>query len=356
MKIAILSTYKLNYAGGGEKWIIEISRALVRLGHQVHVYAPEDKSIPDFVAKGIYEITYKSHLYSLGKKLKIYNLIYPFLRPKIIGEYNVTYSTSFYFFFPVITSKNTFIIGTHDFYVSKSKISIDSFRKIWILILKLILKRKNVYIHSINKYITSQLKTIKSRVKEIPTFPYHFCEEPNISDNLRILFLGRVEYRKGAKLLLNFAKALTHTDKVELNIIGRIDRKYENIVEKLKNKENVRFLGFLTDIEVVNYLNNSDLILFFSSREAFSLTVLEALYNGLPIVSTYNPLIYLLDEKYIKIAEENVSDVIKQVGFFKELLYKDKEEYLRIKKDILKRNRNIYNRERIIDETVKLFK
>ena len=170
MKIAILSTFKLNFNGGGEKWIIEIASELLKLGHEVHVYAPEDPKIPDKKVDGIYENTYKSRIYTLGRKLKIYNLIYPLLNPKISEEYDITYSTSFYCFFPIIHSKNKFIIGTHDFYIAKSKISIDSFRKVWIKVLGLIVKHKKIFIHSINKYITFQLKSIKSRVPIINLF------------------------------------------------------------------------------------------------------------------------------------------------------------------------------------------
>ena len=353
MKIAILSTYKLNFNGGGEKWIVEIANALLRLGHQVHVYAPEDKTIPDSDHEGIHEITYKSHIYSLGKKFKIYNLIYPLLHPAITEDYDVTYSTSFFSFFPIISSKNKFIIGTHDFYIAESKVSIDSFRKVWIHVLALIMKHKKMYIHSINRYITYQLKSIKSRVKEVTTFPYHVSEnKPNIANNLRVLFIGRIEHRKGADLLLEYAKTISTDYSVELNVIGAVDRNYKKLVNEANVNERVFFRGFLDDTEVVNYLSNSDLLIFFSVREAFSLTVLEALYNGLPIVTTYKPLSYLMDEKYIKIADENVYDVIEKVNFFKDLFNKNREEYLKLKIGILERNREIYDRERLVAETI----
>ncbi len=59
---------------------------------------------------------------------------------------------------------------------------------------------------------------------------------------------------------------------------------YQNLVKKLKLEDNIKFLGFRTDIPKL--LKISDLAVASSKREGLPVNILEAMYVGLPIVAT----------------------------------------------------------------------
>jgi glycosyltransferase involved in cell wall biosynthesis len=360
MKIAILSTFKLEYNGGGEKWIRDISHALVHRGHHVDIFSPEDPSILNFNGgKWVNEISYKSNIYKIAKKLGIYNLLYFLLRPPKTDDYAVTYSTSFFSLFPLLRSNtgSRLILGTHDFYISESKVSIDSFRILWIWFLKIFLsinKNRKVRFHAINPFIAEKLQSITNDVKVIYSFPINYTNgQLNMSNNFRILFVGRLEKRKGADLLIQYAQTINGSSGIELNIAGKVTNRYAKVIRSAKFDNNVKFHGYLSEQDLLNLFQTSDLLIFFSRREAFSLTVLEALYNGLPIVTTYRPLKHLLDEKTLKISKYSISDLVLQVNSYRDMFINNKEEFLKMKNEILNRNRSKYNREMLIEETVK---
>ena len=58
------------------------------------------------------------------------------------------------------------------------------------------------------------------------------------------------------------------------------------LVNELKIKENVKFVGWKTGKELWDIYQNSDLFLFASTYENFGLPLLEAAYFRLPLVST----------------------------------------------------------------------
>jgi glycosyltransferase involved in cell wall biosynthesis len=62
----------------------------------------------------------------------------------------------------------------------------------------------------------------------------------------------------------------------------------KNMVATLGMKDKVTFLGYLSDETKFQYLAGSDIYLLPSIHEGFGICLLEAMYCGLPIVSTNN--------------------------------------------------------------------
>jgi phosphatidyl-myo-inositol alpha-mannosyltransferase len=107
-----------------------------------------------------------------------------------------------------------------------------------------------------------------------------------------IFYVGRLENRKGVNYLLRaFAVLSKKRPDVSLVIAGDgTDReKLENLAKDLK-LQNVKFLGYVSEKQKLQYLQNSDLFCAPSPfGESFGLVLLEAMATGLVTVAGDNP-------------------------------------------------------------------
>jgi phosphatidylinositol alpha-mannosyltransferase len=107
-----------------------------------------------------------------------------------------------------------------------------------------------------------------------------------------ILFVGRLDARKGVKYLLHaYAEVVQKDPNVSLVIAGDGSEreKLEQLAEDLE-LPNVQFLGFVSDAEKIRLLRNSDLFCAPSPYgESFGLVILEAMATGLVTVAGDNP-------------------------------------------------------------------
>jgi len=94
------------------------------------------------------------------------------------------------------------------------------------------------------------------------------------------LFVGRIDKRK-AKHLIPIIKSINKKMDAHHYIIGYPADTI--LIKKLKNIENVQYLGVVDDIRP--YYRNADVLMFTSRLEAFPLTPLEAMACGLPVVA-----------------------------------------------------------------------
>jgi phosphatidyl-myo-inositol alpha-mannosyltransferase len=105
-----------------------------------------------------------------------------------------------------------------------------------------------------------------------------------------ILFIGRLERRKGVNFLIDAFARLNDPD-CELLIAGNgPDRGKLEAQARSKNLGNVYFLGYVSDKEKVELLREASV---FSSPaiygESFGIVLLEAMACGVPIVAANNP-------------------------------------------------------------------
>ncbi len=99
---------------------------------------------------------------------------------------------------------------------------------------------------------------------------------------LRLLFVGRINQRKGVKYLLE-ALRLLKTDEVELTICGRVVDGLE-LFKSFADRVTIR--PSVSPAELVAAYQSADLFVFPSVAEGFGQVLLEALASGLPILST----------------------------------------------------------------------
>ncbi len=110
--------------------------------------------------------------------------------------------------------------------------------------------------------------------------------------NKTILFVGRLDSRKGVKYLLHAFKLLSENDStVTLRIAGDgAEREKLEALTRDLELTNVEFLGFVSDAEKIKLLQTSDLFCAPSPYgESFGLVILEAMATGLVTVAGDNP-------------------------------------------------------------------
>jgi phosphatidylinositol alpha-mannosyltransferase len=121
---------------------------------------------------------------------------------------------------------------------------------------------------------------------------YHFREKQTSEDGPVVLFIGRLEKRKGVKYLLRaFALLQQHEPQAKLLLAGAgPDRdKLEQLVAEY-DLRHVHFLGYVDEAKKLELLEQADV--FCSPAlygESFGIVLLEALASGLPTVAGSNP-------------------------------------------------------------------
>lgn len=108
---------------------------------------------------------------------------------------------------------------------------------------------------------------------------------------INILFVGRLDKRKGIKYLLEAFKILSERVKTRLMIVGDGPQKKEAKSYVRKNKlKNVVFLGKVSSENLPSYYATADIFCSPATHgESFGVVLLEAMASGLPVVAFDNP-------------------------------------------------------------------
>lgn len=105
-------------------------------------------------------------------------------------------------------------------------------------------------------------------------------KENHFSDKTVFLFAGRMGIEKGVNILIDaFNEICKENNTVHLYLVGKgeLDSSYPH-------NENIHFEGFSTNIE--QYYKNADWYISMTSRENCSISVIDALSYGLPVITT----------------------------------------------------------------------
>jgi glycogen synthase len=113
---------------------------------------------------------------------------------------------------------------------------------------------------------------------------------------LKILFVGRIEERKGPDQLLSaLAQMSTTLEKVEVYFVGSPPNakepyglKVARQADALRRKHprlSLQFPGYVTDSELQQHYSSADVFVAPSRFESFGLVLIEAMRHGLPVVA-----------------------------------------------------------------------
>lgn len=158
--------------------------------------------------------------------------------------------------------------------------------------IKICTKKSDMIITSSNttRDILEPLVKSKENIRVIPYGVDHlsfFPERREPNKVKKILFVGKVMFPKGVDTLVRAFKILRdEMSDVELLIgsKGRHSQPLERLAASLGVSDSVRFLGYIPEEELRHYYNMADVFVF-PSRMSFSLSLLEAMACGTPVIA-----------------------------------------------------------------------
>ncbi len=302
MKIALVSPYDFSVPGGVNNHLLQLAAQFRRLGHEVRILAPA--SDPNqLVGNGIDVIT-------IGRPIPIPtagSIARIVVNPRLGGRIT-----------EVLERERFDIIHLHEpmmptlpikvLWASRS-VNVGTFHAA---------KDGGNRFYSYSRFLMRRwLRALHGRIAVSPAaaalvgryFPAHYDIIPNGLDvarymepaapfpqyrdgKLNIVFVGRLEKRKGLKYLLRaYATLKRDFPGIRLIIVGdgRVRRGYETSVRKAGLRD-VVFTGYVSEEQKIRYLHTADIFCAPNTgNESFGYVLAEAMAAGLPIVATNIP-------------------------------------------------------------------
>ncbi len=300
MKIALVSPYDIAHPGGVVSHILALEHQFTRMGHQVRIIAPSSKKTPpvgdSFIPIGrartipvggtVIRISISLRLASRIKevlaeeKFDIIHLHEPFL-PMLCSA--------------VLRFSDTVNIGT--FHACQSS---PGYNFGWPISRLMLRRRRRKLIGKIavsktamdfaSKYVSGYYDIIPNGI-DLKHFSPDVAPVDRFCDGkINILFVGRLEKRKGLNHLLNaYWRVKGEFPNSRLIIVGpgtRLRKKYEKQVRR-NGLEDVVFVGYASYAELPSYYKSADIFCSpATGEESFGIVLLEAMAVGKPIVAT----------------------------------------------------------------------
>lgn len=139
---------------------------------------------------------------------------------------------------------------------------------------------------------------------------------PKFDRNKSILFLGRIEPKKGVDLLIRSFALASLTSDWTLDLVGPVwseayFNKLMDIVKDFKLESRVIFHGPMFGEDKANFINKSWVLVAPSHSEVIGLVNLEASVNRLPTITTHQTGLFDWEEGGGYLIEPNVSSLLK---------------------------------------------
>ena len=144
-------------------------------------------------------------------------------------------------------------------------------------------------------------------------------------NKFQLLYVGKIEERRNVYFLIEvFKRLLQIHPNIQLSIIGDGENKYReaflNSIDKELEEQTILYRQKATQAELSDIYMTADVFLFTTNYDIFGMVLLEAMYFGLPVISTLNGgssmLIqdglngYILDDTDIKQWVDHLSTLI----------------------------------------------
>src|SRR3989339_304484 len=150
--------------------------------------------------------------------------------------------------------------------------------------------------------------------KQLIKMPYgvelkNFKVKNHVNKKLKFVFIGSIQVRKGIYYLLKAWDELKLKD-AELIIVGRVWADAKKIVDKYKDNNTIKFVGFESNPQ--KYLESSDVFVFPTLEEGSALVTYEAMASGLPLITTFNSGTIARDKKEALIVPAGNVEALKE--------------------------------------------
>jgi glycosyltransferase involved in cell wall biosynthesis len=283
MKVALCHHYSLSFHGGGERFLIEVAKQLKKRGHETTIYALPFGRRPINIGEFLQGIDYNENIiHNINDSDVAYFIYAPIVHHLFIGRCPKIAALHAFVFanelqHPEIRSMN-YVNYVKEFgfskFISRLYFNKSENKK---------LKNFNA-IHVINRQalkIFHENKHVYYVPNWIDTSLYKPVEEKN--QKFSVLFTGRKT--KGFSFFVKIAELLKNKE-IDFLAIG----------PDLESINNVKNLGFITDLEqLVSLYSKVHVLVYASKIDVFPLTLLEASACKVPIVALPTEAIKGLD-------------------------------------------------------------
>ncbi len=299
MKIALVSPYDFAYPGGVTNHISSLEHYLTKMGHRVKVIAPASKAVSTFGDRFI-PVGKPRPVPSSGSIARV--TISLRLAPRIKAILDEEKFDIIHLHEPlcpmlcttVLRLSQTANVGTFHAYgsigYSLSKPLNTIFLKRWFSKLHGKIAVSKPAMELINKHFPGCYTIIPNGV-DLDHFSSGVSPIDEFGDGkINILFVGRLEKRKGLNYLLEAHKQIKQEiPNSRLIIVGpgtRLRNKYEKQVVQNGLKD-VVFVGYVAHDELPRYYKTADIVCApATGKESFGIVLLEAMALGKPVVAS----------------------------------------------------------------------
>jgi phosphatidylinositol alpha-mannosyltransferase len=304
MRIAIVSPYSWTYAGGVNRHVEALTEALFARGHEVRVMAPwdppdrlsrvlhrapaEDRSLPDYLVP-------LGRTVGLGANGAVSNLgvfhygVNTMRRELRAGGFDVVHVHSPEA--PVIgwdacSFRGAPVVGTFHSYSTKPlpnwiANALGARRKFNQLHARIAVSQAASWTG--RRWFGGTYRVIPNGV-DVDAPPVGLKPE---SDELRVLFVGRPEERKGLPVLLQAFEGLVEHVPARLTVIGATDDDVKGYLGDPAAEERIDALGTIGGSELWRRLHEADVLCAPSlAGESFGMVLTEAFAAGTPVIAS----------------------------------------------------------------------
>lgn len=305
MKIALVIYQYSDSKGGVERYVSDLTKGLIKLGHEVHIFCHKrDEPSPKGVT--FHYVPATSALYRAFKMLSFANNAAKLLQAEkfdIIQGFGRTYyqdilrfgsgchweylkhthpsmNSPIGRFIQRINPRNIAIMN-----MERKSFQPGSYKKI--ICISNMVKKEIQYYYGIQEKDTTVIHNAVDLGRFTPDNRARYREtirkELGIADNeIAVLFVGSGFERKGLAYAIEALSLISDT-RFKLIVIGKgNESKYKLLAERKGVCDRVLFLGSKENIE--RYYAASDIFIFPSLYDAFGTAVLEAMASGLPVL------------------------------------------------------------------------
>lgn len=210
----------------------------------------------------------------------------------------------------------------------------------------------------LGEYWIQQLFSILPKNKLAVLYNGTKCPSQNEynADGNYILFLGMVTEKKGAYDLIEAISLINEKlpSTIKVAIAGEdYDHKAQIFAQNKGLKDRIAFLGWINTQQKEKLFSNTIMCVLPSYFEGLSMTVIESMAHGIPILTTnISTMPEVVGTNYKVIEPGNISDLAQMILEFAN----DKELRLRSSEYLFKRATSLFSEEAMIDKTLNIYK
>lgn len=291
MKILQLTEHYIPFLGGVENVIHEISRRLVRDGHDVEIICEREKDTTKYEIIDGVKIHRVFGFRLMKMRYDVGRVAPTMLLSAVINNADIVHSHAYGFFptFASIFSNKPTVITTHSDPTAKIYPFYDLFRSVPIRLCNHVtalteMEEKHLIMRGVKR---ENITVIPNGI----TLPRPIVHKMKLSESGPIILcLARLDIaHKGQDILLQaMTKVLLSIPDAKLWIVGKGDdlKSLKKLVEELNIDKSVDFKGSISESSKNFHLRNCDVFCTSPRTDSFPVVYLEAMAYGLPVVTT----------------------------------------------------------------------